>query len=479
MRKIIYSCVLAEQPKFAVQVLVWVWSLIEYAKVSPSQIVVHALEGSCSQTRYSLERLGVTVLDLEPFHNEHPYCNKLMQLNSSLLQEADVCVLSDTDIAFLEPFEVDLSENAIQAKIVDLPNPPLPIWERIFEESGLVAPDNTITSFGAHLTPSVNFNGGLYSIPAMQFQSLVVAWPKWAQWLIDRPYLLTDPFRKHIDQISFGLACVEMALPIEPLEVAQNYPTHSAVNPKPDIAPSVIHYHGHVNPNHLLKPVGVPNVDRNIEKINRLIRERRRKEFDNQAFWNFRYSDFPNLGSGVGSRKKSLLLKQSCLRHLNSELQPRSVLDIGCGDLEVARNVEFKNYTGMDLSGQALCIARTKRPEWSFIEGDPIVTDLESRDLVICLDVLIHQPNRKAYLTLLGRLLSLTDKHLVVSGYNQPPWHSSETTFFYESLSESIQRIAPNAEVEIIGGYRDTTTIQVNIKNPTPFRQSLCKSNFG
>ncbi|MDO3387345.1 class I SAM-dependent methyltransferase [Gilvimarinus sp. SDUM040013] len=479
MNKVVYSCVLAEKPKFAVQVLIWAWSLIDRANVSADQIVVHALDGSNQVAIRSLRALGVTVVGFAPFHDKHPYCNKLRQLESRILQDADVCVLCDTDIVFTQPFERHIRPDVIRAKVVDLPNPPMPVWEQIIEKSGLRSPERTITSFGEHPTPTINFNGGLYIIPAVYFRVLSDAWPRWARWLMDHPELLSDQYRKHIDQVSFGLACLEKALPVESLELTENYPTHTSVHPKPDIAPSVIHYHSHVNPSHFLLPVGLPNVDAQIERINDVIRKRRRTEFNNQVFWDFRYAEFPALGSGVGSREKSLQLKKTCLSQLNSDLQPLSVLDIGCGDLEVAKSVDFANYTGLDLSEQALHVAKRKRPEWFFIEGNPLDIELETSELVLCFDVLIHQPTFIAYIALIGRLLSLTGRNLVLSGYNQKPWHSSEITFYYEPISTTIQRLAPTAEIEIVAGYRDTTVVNVSINDPTPYCQRLFDTRFG
>ena len=338
---------------------------------------------------------------------------------------------------------------------------------------------NFATSFSDSETPSVNCNGGLYLIPAPHFKILRQAWPHWAAWLINNSHLLTEKYLKHVDQVSFGLACLEMDLPIDHLSLAENYPTHEFVKPKPDIAPSVIHYHSHVDPSHLLSTIGQTNVDREIQKVNRVIRRRRRLEFDNRPFWNYRYSEHPELGSGIGSRKQSLAAKRACISQLNQDVQPASVLDIGCGDLEVFHNIAFENYTGLDVSEEALRMAKRKRSDWNFVHGDLVASELEPRDLVLCFDVLIHQPSYVTYLALLGRLISLADKNLVISGYNQRPWNRSEITFYYEPLSKSLLRLAPGAEIQIIGGYRDTTIIRVDIDNPCAFREQLFRTHSG
>lgn len=479
MSNSIYSCVLADQPKFAVQSLVWAWSLIDLAGISPARLIVHAIPGSCVETVHSLRATGVQVREVEPFHERHPYCNKLVQLQTRELLDAEYCILCDSDIAFVKSVETLLLPSSVRAKIVDLPNPPQEVWSSILAAAALPQWPTVTTSFGGSRTPFYNCNGGIYMIPRMHFKTLQDAWPRWALWLIDRIELIPEKYQKHVDQISFGLTLYEQKVSLEHLSLAENYPTHASVNPKPDISPKVIHYHGNVDPSHLLKPVGVSRVDKQIALINRMIRKRRRIAFDNQAFWNFRYAEFPDLGSGIGSRGESLATKRELLNRLNRTLRPSEVLDIGCGDLEIVRDIEFSSYTGMDISSSALRAARGKRPDWGFVDGNPMTTQVDRHDLVLCLDVLIHQPTYADYIALVARLLSLSRNFIVVSGYNQAPWHCSEITFFYEPLSKTMQRLAPGAQLEIAGGYRDTTVLVVKNDKPDDYRQSLYETEFG
>ena len=73
--------------------------------------------------------------------------------------------------------------------------------------------------------------------------------------------------------------------------------------------------------------------------------------FDNAAFWDERYRTNIELGSGAGSRGEFLTDKRDLLRGLIARLQPRSILDVGCGDIEVTRELEFDGaYTGIDVS---------------------------------------------------------------------------------------------------------------------------------
>ena len=91
----------------------------------------------------------------------------------------------------------------------------------------------------------------------------------------------------------------------------------------------------------------------------------------------------------------------------------------------------------------------------------------------ICLDVLIHQPTKTDYEGLLARLIALARKRLLVSGYNQPPWHTSAITFFYESLAESLIRLAPGATLSIVGGYRDLTILCLDLPESAVASQTI------
>jgi hypothetical protein len=57
--------------------------------------------------------------------------------------------------------------------------------------------------------------------------------------------------------------------------------------------------------------------------------------FDNAVFWDERYRTNLALGSGRGSRDKFLTVKRELVRDVIARLRPRSILDVGCGDIEV------------------------------------------------------------------------------------------------------------------------------------------------
>ena len=120
--------------------------------------------------------------------------------------------------------------------------------------------------------------------------------------------------------------------------------------------------------------------------------------FDNKNFWNDRYRTNMDKGSGPGSRGEQLELKNKIIQDLINKEGIRSVLDIGCGDIEILNGIEIPKYTGIDISEIVTARNRELRPQWEFLCVDVGSTyEPEPADLVLCLDVLIHQKRRTAY----------------------------------------------------------------------------------
>jgi 2-polyprenyl-3-methyl-5-hydroxy-6-metoxy-1,4-benzoquinol methylase len=224
----------------------------------------------------------------------------------------------------------------------------------------------------------------------------------------------------------------------------------------------VIHYHSHATPSGALKSVATPVVDQAIIRANQDIAAIIDQDHDNYLFWSFRYSCFPEVGSGVGSRGEILQQKKQLLDSVVPLFYDKGVLEVGCGDLETSREFAFRNYTGYDLSSEALAIAKLKRPDWRFVQGSLSGSgDHPQADLVICLDVLIHQKKPEDYHNLIAGLVSATRQRLIVSGYQNKPADefASKITAFHEPLGKTLRRFGVFNEVMEIGRYRGVSMI--------------------
>lgn len=106
---------------------------------------------------------------------------------------------------------------------------------------------------------------------------------------------------------------------------------------------------------------------------------------DVAGYWETRYAG--GRGSGLGSighvaRVKAKVVDRACER-------ARSVLDIGCGDGQVASRIHCPLYLGVDVSPEAIRLARERCPTRRFAVLDP-ADPPEPRDLHLSLDVIYH-----------------------------------------------------------------------------------------
>jgi SAM-dependent methyltransferase len=184
--------------------------------------------------------------------------------------------------------------------------------------------------------------------------------------------------------------------------------------------------------------------------------------FDNRDFWNQRYTTDPQKGSGPGSRGENLTLKRKVIDSVITEHGISSVLDIGCGDIAILDSLEIRNYVGIDISDIVVRQNKARRPEWDFVCEDLAgAFQPPSAELVLCLDVLIHQKARKDYIGILSKALNSSTRIALISGYSKP--FEAWNVFYHEPLTESVRRVRPADRIELLGEYRGTDLIKVEV----------------
>jgi hypothetical protein len=271
----IYSCVIDRQPMYRYQGLVFASTLIDLGGVDPSNIVVHAMEGVPHKTRDDLRRLGVSVVTMSPFDPRHPYSNKLVQLQSRALRDADHVVLCDADLAFAGPIAQWIAGPRLRGKTVDYALPPIPVWRDILAAFRFDSePASRPATHSGEPTYANNLNGGLYIVPQPIFERLGAIWPEWNRRVLDRVDLLGE-YHVHVDQVSLALALTEMGEEIDYLPPGLNFPTHVPFRSGPlKEPPLVLHYHTRMNPRGRLLPMGEPVVDKSTALVNKAIARR-------------------------------------------------------------------------------------------------------------------------------------------------------------------------------------------------------------
>lgn len=263
-----FSCVVDYQPIFLAQATRWARSLIEIANVPPEDLVVHHTEGLGQDCAARFSPLGVRTTEVPAVSRRRPHLNKLAQLRSAFLHDADLAVLCDCDTLFVADPRPYFAKDMFAAAVVDRPNPPIEIWDILLQRAGLARrrPDIDVGSTAA-MTIFENRNGGLYVLPGARLGELYEPWINWAQWLEAQADVLGD-YTIYIDQIAFALTCLALDIELELLPKALNFPTHLSTTEFGDGAPIMLHYHYKVDDSGMLQPTGRHTVDRAIAFVN-------------------------------------------------------------------------------------------------------------------------------------------------------------------------------------------------------------------
>ncbi len=452
--KIFYSCVVDDNPKFYWQGYIFVNSLINCAKISGDRIFVH-LTKSNIQFENFLKANSVNIKFIEPW-GDNKYCNKLQQLETKELQKADFVWLCDADIAISEDLVevVDQDHNRVLGKIVDFPNPDIDKLKQIYDYFKVDYPLVSIDTLVAEETFEGNFNGGLYGIPSKYIAKFSKSWKKYANQMLSAKKItsILDDKINHIDQISFSLALKELNLPYKTLGYEYNCPTHiediSLLDSKLESNVKVVHYHNNISQVGLLNILEHKYVKSTITVINNVIKH----NFNNSLFWSYRYATNPELGSGLGSRGSVADYKLRLLKNIGIE-NDKSVIDVGCGDLEIVKNLSFNKYTGVDISAEAVANGKKKFPRFEFYNFDLNKDSIGYADTVVCLDVLIHQPSKESYDELIDFVIAKAKERVIISGYEMPV-DSSHMCFYYESLKDSLEKTGLFKYIYKVGEYR-------------------------
>ncbi len=452
---IAYSCVLDRDPFMVAQCFVWLNCLLEIRLAPPENVFIHHTGFANTDFAAWLESRRVNLIKIKPYDGRSPHCNKLQQLKTFTQKPFERVVLMDCDTAWVGHAPLP-SSGLAAGKIVDFARPSETILRAIFLQAGLGDPDWVPVSIpmapGAQRSDRNNLNGGVYVLAGTLFPQLDVAWRKWADWCLDRRELFGE-FAVHVDQVAFALALRELGLASDLLPVEWNYPSHLPASHLPDVTPQIIHFHRQFGPHFKIERIGLPKPDQQIDILNQHIERFLSQHFVNSVFWDLRYRVEPALGSGVGSRGDFLITKRKWLGYALDSFVHKAVVDVGCGDLEVMRTQLVKNYVGLDVSQEALALARAKRPDWRFVHVTDESAFVEG-DAVICLDVLIHQKQASEYNALIRRLANASRQRLIVSGFNQPQATAGICTF-HRPLVNALEETGLFSEISVIGQYRD------------------------
>lgn len=456
--KIKYSCVLDYNPIMEVQCYIWLTSLLHIG-IKPKTIYVHLVSDVTNEFLSFLKSKQINIVNSNSFDVRNKYCNKLVQLETFTNQDDfDYVFLMDCDTAVVDLNGISLTDE-VYAKVVDFPNPPFDILQSIFAKNNLEI-EKTESTFPLNeeqLTDWNNCNGGLYIISKDFLKSLAPKWIHYANLCIEQKDIFTDTYSKHADQVGFALAMASLGKKVTHLDIEWNYPIH--INNPIEVDPKIIHFHNEINEHLQIKPKNRVVVKEAIELINDRVNSNLVDNLSNSLFWNFRYYTCPDLGSGVGSRGKILEEKKKLLRYLTYGKEQSSYIDVGCGDLELMKEMPFENYLGLDVSIEAIKIGKEKRPDWNFKMLPITDSSIENVDITMCFDVLIHQSDITSFNNIVYGLVSKANNRVIIGAYNDKPEFNSTITHFHNSIFDEVAQYNKFNEIAIVKKYRDVSVI--------------------
>jgi hypothetical protein len=457
-RRVLMGCVADSKVKYLSQAQRLLQSVRWFGgKLARVDFLVCTVGETDAYYAQEFERLGAIVRTVPPFDHRHPHSNKLRLLELPEIKAYDTVMLLDCDTVIVQDPLPYLDGDAFRAKIADWPTVPHKKLQRLFRSFDLELPrkDYQTNPSGA---PTIWYcNAGVLIFPREILSTLGAAWRHFNLALLDRLDLL-EPHSFYCDQASLSLAFAAQPVPFQELPLSMNFPTHfERLFSLPEMQacdPIIIHYHDRVNANGQLESIPCPGPQVRIQQFNEQLQGERRRRFDNRIFWDFRYTNDPELGSGLGSRGAVKTYKQRLLHQQMAKWLPASILDVGCGDQSVSEKLPDNIYTGIDISPVVVQRNRTAYPNRQFICADILDSAMPHAEMVICLDVLIHIDDVDRYRAVASRLVALTTGTGLVSGYETAPTHGSSICFYHEPLSETLRR-AGARNIKKIGTYRD------------------------
>lgn len=227
-RRVVFSLAV-DTSRSAYQGYHLVRSLIEHASDRASDIHVQFTPDVVQPTRDLFGRMGCTLHEIAQ-SGDGLHRSRVAQL--SRLHDVDfthVVLLDPATIAVddIRPF---LRDDALTAKIVDLPSPPVQVLEAIAAHAGIQQlPQQVPADAAVNLTYAAHCEGGFYGIPKALARRVDEQWRQWTQWLRDHRKLLErdgDDDGRQFDQVAMWLAILAGGIPFRAAPSNVNYHVH-------------------------------------------------------------------------------------------------------------------------------------------------------------------------------------------------------------------------------------------------------------
>jgi hypothetical protein len=275
------ACVIDENPRFYVELVLWVICARRCLPPDRFQTVVYSVGVEPVDIGSWLHANGIEVRRTKTVVEGAPRCNKLAPFFDD--HSTDCTIVCDVDLFFVG----DLSDLLCSWRFRAPPNnhsvPPRRIFNSLLAARGLEGGYRPGVALfrgeeGIRETHINNISSGVVVAPAARSGEFTRLWKKRAIWLVEHSHLL-ESWTFHVNQVSFALTMEELREDVELLPPQVNTILHLLS----EIA-TVRAFHlttGHIpqfpqrfNPNKTLNPDGVaPGVVEAIKRLNECIGE--------------------------------------------------------------------------------------------------------------------------------------------------------------------------------------------------------------
>lgn len=138
----------------------------------------------------------------------------------------------------------------------------------------------------------------------------------------------------------------------------------------------------------------------------------------NNGLWNDNIKTIPL--SGPGSSLTNTLKYRELLDNITDELNIKSIVDVGCGDLTwmpYTNTFKMCKYTGIDIVKSLIESHSITHIDKSFLCMDAVVEDVPCGDLVILRDILFHLSHEDV-INLLNNIKGKFKYYMITSSNN-------------------------------------------------------------
>jgi predicted TPR repeat methyltransferase len=137
---------------------------------------------------------------------------------------------------------------------------------------------------------------------------------------------------------------------------------------------------------------------------------------DSTKYWIDRYLNGGN--SGAGSDGRLNVFKSEFLNSILKRYEIESILDFGCGEGAILRNLIAKQYMGYDPSEKVI---QGLKEQYLYDKSKSFESDLtrvKSQDLVISFDVIFHLIEDLVYENYMNSIFSYSKKYVLIYSSN-------------------------------------------------------------